>query len=612
MFSDDEDDWGGDSEEDLDARYGVGTGADNFDESNDMFDTSDDVKINPTTRVNIQAPSSPTPTTYKNPSLSSYDVGSGSELSGRASIGGDIYHGRSSGMESNGNNKNTSTPENVGTKKEVEYRVISTTDVLHEQNELIVSVSDLLQVPRSAALALLLWSGWSKERLLEKYMGGDKAAKKVCKEAGITELIRVSRVNSDKTKNVTLSLDSLRCNICYEELSADEMSGLSCDHQFCRECWNGYLHNRVQEGSTSIFTYCPMEKCTEMCTEDMFQRFSGAAEFLVYRKYLAESYVDINSRIRWCSGKNCEKAIVAENGGVRDVKCVCGTEFCFRCSEEAHFPLTCKEREEWVERCDLESGAANWILENTKKCPQCSTRIEKNSGCNKISCNSAGCGHHFCWICLGPWAEHGNNNFYGCNKFVKQNSKKKTNKENRNGNGEDGSKENDRFLHYFKRYTVHSKAQEFSEKYLSKAKDRLRLLLKKHSKKGTSILNQYVDSGEFYINAARTVVSCRRLLKYSYAFAYGLSEKMEVDSINDNNGTRSSKKAMEVFTYMQSNLENNTESLSEMSEKPIECVDRETMLNFVACTNTLVDNLRKGIQSGLASSAYTRILRFSK
>ena len=47
-----------------------------------------------------------------------------------------------------------------------------------------------------------------------------------------------------------------------------------------------------------------------------------------------------------------------------------------------------------------------------------------------------------------------------------------------------------------------------------------------------------------------------------------------------------------------------------MSEKPLEQVDRETMLNFVACTNTLIDNLRKGIQGGLASSAYTRILRF--
>ena len=56
----------------------------------------------------------------------------------------------------------------------------------------------------------------------------------------------------------------------------------------------------------------------------------------------------------------------------------------------------------------------------------------------------------------------------------------------------------------------------------------------------------------------------------------------------------------------------NQQRMSEMSEKPIEDIDRDTMLNFVACTNTLVDNLRKGIQSGLASSAYTRILRFSK
>ena len=70
--------------------------------------------------------------------------------------------------------------------------------------------------------------------------------------------------------------------------------------------------------------------------------------------------------------------------------------------------------------------------------------------------------------------------------------------------------------------------------------------------------------------------------------------------------------AKATFTYMQSNLESNTEALSEMSEMNLEKVNRDTMLNFVACTNTLVNNLRKGIQGGLASSAYTRILRFSK
>jgi hypothetical protein len=32
-----------------------------------------------------------------------------------------------------------------------------------------------------------------------------------------------------------------------------------------------------------------------------------------------------------------------------------------------------------------------------KKCPQCKVGIEKNQGCNHISCK---CGAHICWKCL--------------------------------------------------------------------------------------------------------------------------------------------------------------------------------------------------------------------
>ena len=71
------------------------------------------------------------------------------------------------------------------------------------------------------------------------------------------------------------------------------------------------------------------------------------------------------------------------------------------------------------------------------------------------------------------------------------------------------------------------------------------------------------------------------------------------------------KDANEVFGYLQSNLESKTETLSEMSEKLIEDTNRSDMVNFVASVNTLIDNFRKGISGGLASSAYTRILRFS-
>jgi ariadne-1 len=474
--------------------------------------------------------------------------------------------------------------------------------VQHEQNELIQSACATLSVPRPASLALLLSFGWNKERLLETYSAGNAATQAlICAEAGTTNLVRVSRGGAPGF--IASPRSEMQCLICLDNLGAGDMAGLSCGHRFCDTCWKGYLQGSIAEGSTSIFTNCPMAECKEVCTEDHFKRFCGAAEFLAYRKFLSESYVDINSRIRWCPGKGCGKAIAANPGAgiVRDVLCVCGTEFCFRCQEEAHFPLTCTQREAWTERCDLESGAANWILENTKKCPKCATRIEKNSGCNKISCNAAGCGHEFCWICLGPWSEHGSGNYYGCNKFQKKSKSKKggANKENRTGpntsSGGDAGSEKDRFLHFFKRFMEHQKAQEFSEKYLRKARDKIRKLHRSRQ------AVKHVDRGEFYIDAARMVVRCRRLLKYSYAFAHGLAE---------NEST--SAQSREVFEYMQSNLESNTETLSEMSEKPFDQVEREAMLNFVAGTKTLVENLRKGIQGGLTSSAYTRILRFNQ
>ena len=42
---------------------------------------------------------------------------------------------------------------------------------------------------------------------------------------------------------------------------------------------------------------------------------------------------------------------------------------------------------------------ANWILANTRKCPNCNTRIEKNQGCNHMTCRL--CKHEFCWTCMG-------------------------------------------------------------------------------------------------------------------------------------------------------------------------------------------------------------------
>ena len=38
-----------------------------------------------------------------------------------------------------------------------------------------------------------------------------------------------------------------------------------------------------------------------------------------------------------------------------------------------------------------------------KHCPSCANYIEKNNGCNHMTCY---CGFQFCWVCLGDYAEH--------------------------------------------------------------------------------------------------------------------------------------------------------------------------------------------------------------
>jgi hypothetical protein len=38
-----------------------------------------------------------------------------------------------------------------------------------------------------------------------------------------------------------------------------------------------------------------------------------------------------------------------------------------------------------------------WITKHTKPCPQCRTAIEKNLGCNHMTCKK--CGYEWCWLC---------------------------------------------------------------------------------------------------------------------------------------------------------------------------------------------------------------------
>ena len=209
------------------------------------------------------------------------------------------------------------------------------------------------------------------------------------------------------------------CQICLEDCRASDGFGLGCRHVFCRSCWSGFLSAAVSdEGANCIFKKCPAEACGEAVTMSVVHAMAPPDVAAKWAVFELKHFVTISKDMAWCPGAGCSNAFVAR-AAVKTATCSCGTRFCFKCSREAHQPVDCANLGVWLEKCGNESETANWILANTKKCPLCAVRIEKNQGCNHIKCTNKGCRFEFCWTCLGPWTDHGQSTggYYKCNKF---------------------------------------------------------------------------------------------------------------------------------------------------------------------------------------------------
>ena len=174
-------------------------------------------------------------------------------------------------------------------------------------------------------------------------------------------------------------------------------------------------------GSAEVITAkCPDYKCYNIIPGWLFKKLLDAEDYKKYEHFFNNSFIDLNKRLKWCPGAGCEKVIESKLGEIVDVLCECGNAFCFGCDKDAHKPLDCKALDEWQKK--IQDGAGDtgdaWIKLNTKPCPKCGVRIEKNAGCMHITCKS--CGHGFCWLCMGDKASHGgtDGHIYQCNSIA--------------------------------------------------------------------------------------------------------------------------------------------------------------------------------------------------
>ncbi|KAI9354921.1 hypothetical protein BD770DRAFT_428689 [Pilaira anomala] len=478
-----------------------------------------------------------------------------------------------------GSGYNSNEDDNVFEEKQqkkayqVDFTVLSTSHLQEKQDKEVSQVSSILGLSNEDAATLLRYFRWNKEKLFEKYMD---SSEKVLKEAGVSTNMNESRHEIVYAKDLGYEF---MCEICCNDAKDMETISISCGHRFCKVCYTHYLYQKIREEGESRRIQCPESNCQVIVDEKTIELLVDHETNIKYHELLNRTFVDDNDFLRWCPAPDCEYAIectvpsTSLNSIVPTVECLCHCRFCFGCGLDDHQPCICILVKKWLQKCEDDSETANWISAHTKECPKCHSTIEKNGGCNHMTCRK--CRYEFCWVCMGPWSEHGTS-WYTCNRYDEKSSELARDSQTQS------RASLERYLHYYNRYANHEQSAKLDQDLYQKTEKKMEEMQQ------TSDLS-WIEV-QFLKKAVDVTVQSRTTLKWTYAFAFYLDRTNETELFEDN----------------QRDLEMATEQLSELLEKPLEPEKiaelRQAVLDKTVYVKLrreiLLEDTAKGLQEG--------------
>ncbi|KAG7237801.1 hypothetical protein INR49_031814, partial [Caranx melampygus] len=438
------------------------------------------------------------------------------------------------------------------------YEGLKLQDLRRLKDMLIVETADMLQAPLFTAEALLRAHDWDREKLLEAWMSD---AEGCCQRSGVAmptpppsgynawDTLPSPRTPRTPRSPLTLTLTSptdscltpgeeglATCGICLCSISVfEDPVDMSCGHEFCRACWEGFLNVKIQEGDAHNI-FCPAYECYQLVPVHVIESVVSREMDQRYLQFDIKAFVENNPAIRWCPAARCERAVRLTRPGPGDsdphsfpllpspaVDCGKGHLFCWECLGEAHEPCDCQM---W----------RNWLQKVTEMKPE--------------ECKS--CKYDFCWICLEEWKKHSSSTggYYRCTRYeviqqLEEQSKEMTVEAEKKHKS---FQELDRFMHYYTRFKNHEHSYKLEQKLLKTAKEKMEQLSRAFiCREGTPPNTRFIEDG------VCELLKTRRVLKCSYPYGFFLQQG-------------STQK--EIFELMQTDLEMVVEDLAQKVNRP--------------------------------------------
>lgn len=238
------------------------------------------------------------------------------------------------------------------------------------------------------------------------------------------------------------------CDVCLEE-SDDEyflMSYCSCRHKCCHNCWKENLQNQYENlyGKFHCFNCsCEIEIYTieinNLLSKEKCDDYLRRINYIVFRKEIINcpkckhEYFNINTEnsttCPYCFLTVCPKCLNIEHFDSLNMDCCKFDEFKvsdgtryhellnerIKISKDKYYENVTKpieeaekrrieeefkqkEREKAQRENEEKKQFLKWVKNNNvRRCPKCKNYIEKNKGCNHMTCIN--CKYEFCWHC---------------------------------------------------------------------------------------------------------------------------------------------------------------------------------------------------------------------
>ena len=240
----------------------------------------------------------------------------------------------------------------------------------------------------------------------------------------LLEVIPVLVENNRQRKVQIFQSSRFSCEICVLTVSGSESVCLQpCSHVFCIDCMKRHITNKIAEGNVTKIE-CPSTDCAELLTPDLIRGLISAELYHRYDKLLLQRTLDGMNDIVYCPRLPCRCVTIKEDDSNMALCPRCRFSFCILCKRTWHgispcqlLPADMKELKEMYESGDddirksleqkygqqhllrgfQEYDSTNWIKTYSKSCPNCQAKIEKDHGCNKMTCLNCNC--CFCWLC---------------------------------------------------------------------------------------------------------------------------------------------------------------------------------------------------------------------